>query len=62
MYEKNMEVIYLDHTSIKNILVNKNTNLSGTSGSSENIKRMLFFGSLCTKTQYLIMPLSNTKT
>lgn len=57
-----MEVIYSDLTSIKNILVNKNTNLSGTGGSSENIKRRFLFGSLCSKTQYLIMPLSNTKT
>lgn len=59
---KNIEVIYLDHTSIKNILVNKNSNLSGTSWSSENIKRMFLFGSLCTKTHYLIMSLSNIKT
>lgn len=59
---KNMEVTYLDHTSIKNILVIKSTNLSGTTGSSENIKRMFLFHSLWTKIQYLIMPLSNTKT
>lgn len=59
---KNMEVTYLDHTSIKNILVNRSTNLSGTTGSSENIKRMFLFRSLWTKTQYLIMPLLNTKT